>query len=99
MPELENLPGGDLVRAGLEDLRENRLSVDALLVLVGATRLRIAGLDVPRVELAGLPEHRLYAELVASGIPDPYSAYNALIRRLVSFETALEQLGELQVPR
>lgn len=34
------------------------------------------------------PEHRLYAQLEAEG-PAAHSRYNALVRRLVSFERAL----------
>lgn len=93
MIDLSRYPGGDLVAAGLEDLGAGRLTVNALLVLVGAPRLRAAGLDVPRMTGDELPEHRLYRALQEAGEVDPYSAYNALIRRLVSFEAAYEQFG------
>lgn len=82
------LPGADLVVAGLEDLRAGRVTAEALLVSIGAPRLQRAGIDVP----GGLvdPEHRLY-ELLASREPNgAHGRYNALIRRLVSFERALE---------
>jgi len=81
------LPGGDLVEQGLADLRDSVDSVEALLVSVGEPRLTSLGLDVP----APLddPEHRLY-ELLAVEDPDTaHGRYNALIRRLVSFERAL----------
>ena len=58
------LPGADLVEAGLRDLAAGRLTVHALLVLVGAARLRRIGLDVPRADVAR-PEHALYLELAA----------------------------------
>jgi len=93
MIELTDLPGGDLIIGGLKDLEEHRLTVNALLVLAGAPRLRAAGLDVPEVALSELPEHLLYDALRASEVLDPYRAYNALIRRLVSFESALEQVA------
>jgi hypothetical protein len=49
--------------------------------------LRQLGIEVPTLEI---PEHRLY-ELLAREEPDAaHSRYNALIRRLVSFERALE---------
>ena len=94
-PDLRALPGGDLVTQGLADLRAGVSdSVAALLVQIGRPRLAQAGLAMP----LGVPETtdaelRLYARLVADGEPDPYSAYNALIRRLVSCEAALEQPG------
>ncbi|MGH2953745.1 MAG: hypothetical protein ACRDK9_06940, partial [Solirubrobacterales bacterium] len=80
------LPGADLVSRGLSDLGAGRRSEEALLVSIGAPRLRALGLDVEApVDQA---EHRLY-ELLASRDPDSaHSRYNALIRRLVSFERA-----------
>ncbi|HEX9632305.1 MAG TPA: hypothetical protein VGA02_07545 [Gemmatimonadales bacterium] len=80
------LPGGDLVASGLEDLARGVESVPALLVSVGAPRLRRLGVLVPGT----LPdaEHRLYARLAADEPDAAHSRYNALIRRLVSFERA-----------
>lgn len=84
---LTRFPGGDLVGRGLDDLRAGRESAEALLVAIGAPRLRSLGLQVP--DLPGAPaEHRLY-ELLARSDPDSaHARYNALIRRLVSFERA-----------
>ncbi len=87
--DLTGLPGGDLVEAGLRDLGGGQLTVPALLVLVGAPRLRALGLEVPDHGVR-FPEHRLY-ELLAEEDPDSaHGRYNALIRRLVSFERAAE---------
>jgi hypothetical protein len=86
--ELESLPGGSLVAQGLSDLARGRQSVPALLVLIGAPRLRRLGLAVP--EFAGCPEHSLYALLSRSDPNSAHSRYNALIRKLVSFERAAE---------
>jgi hypothetical protein len=86
--KLDTLPGADLIEAGHADLSRGAISVEALLVSVGASRLRRSGIDVP----AGIPdpEARLY-ELLARSDPDSaHSRYNALIRRLVSFERAAE---------
>ena len=81
-----DLPGGDLIEAGLDDLRQHRRSVAALLVSIGAPRLRQLGLRVPRTEAD--PERCLY-ELLARSDPDSaHGRYNALVRRLVSFERA-----------
>lgn len=87
--DLHALPGGDLVASGLRDLRAGRLSEDALLVLIGAPRLRRLGLDVPTSDVAH-PEHALYLALAAGNALSAHSRYNALIRTLVSFERAAE---------
>ena len=100
-----DLPGADLVTAGVEALRavvrgERRdFSIEALLVAVGAARLRAADLDVP--EPPGLPEQpelALHAALCATGEGNSHSRYNALIRRLVSFEHALERQRHTSAP-
>ena len=82
------LPGGDLVAQGLADLSSGRETAAALLVSLGAGRLRRAGLPVP----SPLPDasHRLYLLLAREHGDDAHSQYNALVRRLVSFERALE---------
>jgi hypothetical protein len=80
------LPGADLVRAGLGDLAARRESVAALLVSIGAPRLETLGFAVP--EPLSSPEHRLYGLLAATDPDTAHSRYNALIRRLVSFERA-----------
>ena len=79
-------PGADLVRDGLRDLASGVESVEALLVLVGAPRLRRLGFDVP--DTPDFPEDRLYARLAEEHGNGAHSKYNALIRRLVSFERA-----------
>lgn len=83
------LPGADLIRDGLRDLEHGIESVPALLVLVGAPRLRALGLDVPD-DTPYFPEDRLYELLIAEYGDEAHSRYNALIRRLVSFERASE---------
>jgi hypothetical protein len=86
---LTELPGGDLIAAGLEDWRRGVESIPALLAQIGAPRLRQLEFDVPASDpSAPLPEHRLY-ELLAREYGDAaHSRYNALIRRLVSFTRA-----------
>jgi len=86
----ERLPGESLVTRGLEDLTAGRESAESLLVAIGAPRLRRLGVPVPDV-LPATPEHRLFRLL---GRDDPrraHSRYNALIRRLVSYERARER--------
>jgi len=80
-------PGADLIRDGLEDWRRGVESVPALLVQVGAPRLRRLGIATPPATVAA-PEQRLYALLAAAHADAAHGRYNALIRRLVSFERA-----------
>lgn len=83
------LPGGDLVTTGLHDLRAGIESIEAALVRVGATNLRSYGLDVPLWNARQSPEHTLYALLSTKYGNAAHAQYNALLRRLVSFERAL----------
>ena len=82
------LPGADLVEHGLADLTSGTESIEALLVSIGAPRLRGLGVAVS----GALPgaERRLYDLLASQDSNSAHSRYNALIRRLVSFERALE---------
>ena len=89
--DLATLPGHELVLRGLEDLAAGRESNEALLVSIGAHRLREAGIDVP-APLAS-PEHRLYGRLAAEDDAAAHSRYNALVRRLVGFERAADALA------
>ena len=88
------LPGADLIRDGLRDLEAGVESVPALRVLVGAPRLRDLGWEVMDPFGGDYPEHRLYDRLAAIHGDDAHSQYNALIRRLVSFERAAECVSE-----
>lgn len=82
------LPGQDFIEVGLTDLQRGRESVPALLVSIGAPRLRRLGVRLP-VTIPS-PEERLY-DLLALEDPDAaHGRYNALIRRLVSYERAAE---------
>lgn len=82
------LPGGDLIAEGLTDLRRGETTIPALLVAIGAPRLRRLGIDVP--EVVDQPEHHLYAMLATTDAATAHGRYNALVRRLVSFERAAE---------
>lgn len=81
-------PGADLVALGIADLEAGRETPEALLVSLGAPRLRLLGLELPRV--LDDPEDRLYALLERESGDAAHSRYNALIARLVSFERAAE---------
>jgi hypothetical protein len=80
------LPGADLIQRGIADLSAKRESAEALVVSIGAPRLRSAGIAVP--SSIPSPEHKLYRLLATEKGDAAHSAYNALIRRLVSFERA-----------
>ncbi len=45
---MSSLPANDLIVTGIEDLRCNRKTIPALLVAIGAPKLRSLGLEVPR---------------------------------------------------
>lgn len=90
--DLTAFPGGDLVQEGLADLARGADTIPALLVSIGAPRLRRLGLPVPG-SIVPSPEHRLYERLAESAPDSAHSRYNALVRRLVSFENAAECAG------
>lgn len=82
------LPGADLVEKGLADLARGAETKEALLVCIGRPRLLRLGFDVPgRFEN---PEIRLYRLLAEEDAAGAHGRYNALVRRLVSFERAAE---------
>jgi hypothetical protein len=81
-------PGEDLIDRGIADLERGRDSIEALLVSIGAPRLRRIGFEVPQTIAS--PETTLYERLAESDPDSAHSRYNALIRRLVSFERAAE---------
>lgn len=85
------LPGGELLAQGFDDLRHGVESVPALLVQIGGPRLRRLDLDVPvRDPSTPFPEHRLYELLSREHGDAAHSRYNALLRTLSSFARALE---------
>lgn len=86
---IDRLPGADLIRKGVDDLAGGVESVEALLVSIGAPRLARLGIEV--ASPLPSPEHRLYELLRSEDADGAHSRYNALIRRLVSFERAAER--------
>lgn len=84
-----NLPGGDLIATGIADLRRGEETVPALLVSIGAPRLRRLGYPISHITILD-PELRLFELLARDGAATAHSRYNALVRRLVSFERAAE---------
>jgi len=91
VPLASAFPGFELVEAGLRDLTEGRRTVAALVVSIGAPRLRELGFEVTcPIEDA---DHTLYELLAAEDVDSAHGRYNALIRRLVSFERAAACAG------
>jgi hypothetical protein len=97
-PDIDGLPGSEIIISGLADLAESRVTEASLLVLIAGPNLRRHGIDVAEIGVDGVGEsadvdppyeHRLYDLLVAEHGRSAYSRYNSLIRRLVSFEHAL----------
>jgi hypothetical protein len=84
----KGFPGAELVEKGLADLARGEESPESLLVSLAAPRLRRLGIGVddPFPE----PEERLYLLLARQSGADAHSRYNALVRRIVSFERAAE---------
>ena len=92
---LSHLPGADIVIDGLEDLAHHRETIAALLVMIGSPRLRRNNILVPVSDEDALSaDHRLYRLLEKEHGNAAHSQYNALIRRLVSFERSLDLLSK-----
>jgi hypothetical protein len=85
------LPGGELVEAGLADLARGVDSVEALVVASFALRLRRLGVAVPDSRIPD-PEHRLYDALAQQRPDSAHRRYNALVRRAVAFARALASI-------
>ena len=86
---IDLFPGHELVEQGIDDLCDGVESVPSLLVSIAAPRLRRLGFAIP-ARLIPSPELRLYRRLWHSDPDGAHSRYNALLRRLVSFERAAE---------
>lgn len=90
--EYDAFPAGDLIRQGIEDIRAGIESPQALLVAIGKPRLTRLGIPVPGPSVQ-FPEMRLYESIARTDPDAAHGRYNALIRRLVSFERAVECAG------
>jgi len=80
------LPGADLVGQGLRDLAQGVETNESLLVSIGAPRLRALGLHVATP--FDDAELRLYGRLASQYGAAAHSKYNALVRRMVSYQRA-----------
>jgi len=87
---LQGLPGAELIREGVHDVIGERITIPALVVSIARARLTRVGV-VPNAApvMADEPERELY-RLLRPESGDAYSRYNALVRELTSFLSALD---------
>jgi hypothetical protein len=86
--DIDGLAGAELVRQGLDDLRQDAHTAEAWLVAIARPRLVRLGIDVPAWDN---PEANLYALLEAQSVSDAARRYSALLGRICSFSRGLEQ--------
>ncbi|MEI6806021.1 MAG: hypothetical protein WCK49_05885 [Myxococcaceae bacterium] len=85
------LPGEDLILKGLDDLAHGKKTVESLLICIASPRLEACGLRFTPLELDDHAEIHLYKLLAQTNSDTAHARLNAYVRRLVSFENALEQ--------
>lgn len=83
---LPELPGAEVVEPGLQDLARGAETIEALLVSIAAPRLRNLGFIV--ASPVADAELKLYRLLSAQHGNAAHGKYNALVRRMVSFQRA-----------
>lgn len=89
--QLKDLPGAEIVVAGLADLEEGRESASASAVQAAAPRLRRAGVPAPDA-IGDVPAaHLLYRQLSEEFGNAAHSRYNAILARVASFAGAAER--------
>jgi hypothetical protein len=86
---IQGLPGEELILKGLADLADNRDTIESCLVRIASNRLSHAGILSAPVLMAENAELDLYQFYLPLG-NDAHAKYNAMIRRLISFEQALD---------
>ncbi|MEP6937514.1 MAG: hypothetical protein ABI871_05535 [Chthoniobacterales bacterium] len=86
----DGLPGADLIAQGIADARAGKVTVFACLVLIALPVLQRRGIVPPDWTAAACPDPELtmYRLLQREG-GDAFGRYNALLRRLVSFQRSL----------
>lgn len=96
----KNLPGAEIVLAGLSDIEAGRKSVNASAVQCAAPRLRRAGLNAPNAEGNVPAAHELYRQLSDELGDGAHARYNAILSRVASFagpqSAALNRIKDLK---
>lgn len=87
----EDLPGWEIISAGLNDIAEGRTTPAACAVWIVSPRLRKIGLVSANAVSVPEPELTLY-RLLRQTRGNSYAEYNALLRRIRRFEHALDRL-------
>ncbi|MDA0321613.1 MAG: hypothetical protein O2923_02695 [Verrucomicrobia bacterium] len=86
----DDLPGADLIQQGIEDLAAGAESIPAMMVAIGAHRIKERLPELRTDNLPHRPERILYRMLRDEHPREAYSQYNAYLRRLSRFCRALE---------
>lgn len=89
--DFSGLPGADLVENGLRDLAANVRSAEALAVALFEPRLRTLGIAISGSHGGETLNLELYELLEEQYGVEAHSQYNALLRRVISFASALER--------
>lgn len=84
----KNLPGGDIILPGFDDLESNKETIASLLISIASQNIMRAGVQVSRV--IPDPEIKLYQILCDEFGNRAHSKFNSLIRLLISFEKSLK---------
>jgi hypothetical protein len=87
---LRDLPGGEMIHAGLADHHSGKNTIASCMIRIAAPRLARAGLIERDPSAEADAELALYALLSGEGNA-AHSRYNSLLRELSSFEHALDQ--------
>lgn len=94
---LEDLPSGDVILRGLKDLASEKVTSEACLVAIASANLVKANILDSEISMgetdAEILLYRSFSHLGNSA----YSAYNAALRELTSFERALAHRVRLRM--
>ena len=83
---IDDLPGAELVKKGMEDLDHGCTTAESLLLMIVAPALERLGIRLPPMPvLTGDAETILYRQLQDEGRGEAYSAYSSLLRTIVNF--------------
>ena len=92
LDHLKQLPGAEIVLAGIADVEAGRKTVNASAVLSAASRLSRIGLGpLPSSSEDAPATHELYGQLNDELGDGAHSRYNAILARVASFAGAAER--------
>ena len=92
--DLDQYPGGDLIKQGILDSQANRQTIFSCLIQIGFPTLTKMNLLPSEIQLLTQEDAELTLyRILRSETGDAYSRYNALVRRLISFERAISSAG------